>query len=231
MAFLVFYSGNMAGFSGSQEHASGNDAGQKIIYRLVSPETRASVPNSGVKKGEKPMVVSRPPAPQTPGVPSKTGEAVMAKRALAPLLDATGVDSSRSVPGPVLDAAGDSPIVSGPEKRLPLPEAPLIVRFKNDTNTLAQDDIQKLGILAETLRLHPNARVEVHGHTDSVGAAEYNRMLSEFRASSIKGMLVGKGIAPGRIESKGLGGTMPIESNQTARGRQMNRRVEIHLRN
>jgi outer membrane protein OmpA-like peptidoglycan-associated protein len=70
-------------------------------------------------------------------------------------------------------------------------------------------------------------KLQVEGHTDSVGSADYNQRLSENRAASVRAYLVDSGIAPNTIGTTGFGETMPVASNDTPAGRQQNRRVEL----
>lgn len=72
-------------------------------------------------------------------------------------------------------------------------------------------------------------RLEIKGHTDNVGGAEYNQKLSEDRAQSVKKYLISKGIEQNRITAKGYGYSKPIESNNTTEGRRRNRRVEFSI--
>ncbi len=65
------------------------------------------------------------------------------------------------------------------------------------------------------------------GYTDSVGSEDYNMTLSENRAQGVQSYLIGEGIAPDDIISKGFGKDDPVASNDTAAGRQKNRRVEM----
>jgi len=69
----------------------------------------------------------------------------------------------------------------------------------------------------------------VAGHTDSDGSSEYNQTLSIQRADSVSNYLQGQGINPIRLEPTGFGESQPIASNNTAEGKQLNRRVEITL--
>ncbi len=77
------------------------------------------------------------------------------------------------------------------------------------------------------LMKNPAMEVEVQGHTDNTGSAEYNQWLSEKRAQRVKDYLVSKGIDPSRLEAKGYGLTQPVASNATEEGRAQNRRVEL----
>jgi OOP family OmpA-OmpF porin len=83
--------------------------------------------------------------------------------------------------------------------------------------------------VAEHIKEPPEfKKIIVKGHTDSVGRAEYNQVLSERRANAVRETLVKTyGFDPARIEAVGLGETMPIADNGNFQGRQKNRRVEI----
>lgn len=74
---------------------------------------------------------------------------------------------------------------------------------------------------------NPEVSVEVQGHTDNQGAADYNKKLSQARAESVMEYLVKRGIAPTRLTAKGYGLEVPIASNLTEIGRAQNRRVEF----
>ncbi len=85
--------------------------------------------------------------------------------------------------------------------------------------------------LVNFLNQYPEQGVHVEGHTDNVGAIEYNRDLSQRRADSLRHFLTQQGIASGRITTAGIGMDRPVASNASATGRQMNRRVEIIIEN
>lgn len=85
------------------------------------------------------------------------------------------------------------------------------------------DEIFQSAVVAEGLKLG------VYGHTDNSGSDDVNVPLSEKRASAVKDYLLGKGLAPDRIETKGYGSSKPVADNGTADGRSRNRRVEIVL--
>jgi outer membrane protein OmpA-like peptidoglycan-associated protein len=89
---------------------------------------------------------------------------------------------------------------------------------------------QVLNAVAGVLHGHKEILVlEVQGHTDSAGAAEANRVLSQKRAEAVVKYLVSKGVEPGRLKAVGYGPDHPIAFNTTAAGRQKNRRVEFHI--
>jgi len=88
-----------------------------------------------------------------------------------------------------------------------------------------------LGKLSAFLNQYPNRTVIIEGHTDSVGSESFNQRLSERRADAVKAYLLAQGIAANRIVAVGKGETVPVASNDTASGRQMNRRVEVIISN
>jgi OmpA-OmpF porin, OOP family len=91
---------------------------------------------------------------------------------------------------------------------------------------------QSEGVLADIIKIlkeYPTAKFTVEGHTDSVGSDKLNQTLSESRALSVKEYLTGHGIDEFRLSSKGYGESKPIDTNNTAKGKANNRRVEINL--
>ncbi len=78
------------------------------------------------------------------------------------------------------------------------------------------------------LKANPRITGEVRGYTDSTASAEYNQKLSEGRAKAVRDYFIQQGIAAERIRAKGFGETNPAASNDTAAGRALNRRVELH---
>jgi len=101
------------------------------------------------------------------------------------------------------------------------------VNFEFNSAQLQQNSKRILDMVVKTLQSHPAMKILVSGHTDSRGSAEYNRQLSQDRAESVKQYLVSQGIAPSRIETMGMGESKPIAPNDTAEGRERNRRIEI----
>ncbi|HKQ78354.1 MAG TPA: OmpA family protein [Blastocatellia bacterium] len=103
------------------------------------------------------------------------------------------------------------------------------VLFDTGRATLKPQAREKLSKLAGILMAYPgNLTLEVEGHTDSVGSEEMNNKLSQSRAQSVSDYLNSAGVKPERVKAvRGFGKTKPIASNDTAAGRQMNRRVEV----
>jgi OOP family OmpA-OmpF porin len=71
-------------------------------------------------------------------------------------------------------------------------------------------------------------QVQVQGHTDSIGTKSYNDALSMRRAQAVKTYLVNKGVQKERLSLEGFGFSKPVAPNNTAEGRALNRRVELH---
>jgi outer membrane protein OmpA-like peptidoglycan-associated protein len=86
---------------------------------------------------------------------------------------------------------------------------------------------EKLAKVAGIVSGHPGLRLDVEGHTDSVGGDDYNQRLSEQRGESVREYLTQQGMPVNSVTAKGFGKTQPVASNETANGRQQNRRVEL----
>lgn len=104
------------------------------------------------------------------------------------------------------------------------------VLFDFDSSGLRSSSRDSLQEMAEVFNRYPNTRIRVEGHTDSTGSAAYNKRLSERRAYSVESYLQRLGVRGSRIDSIGYGESQPRATNSTSRGRQLNRRVEIHVR-
>jgi outer membrane protein OmpA-like peptidoglycan-associated protein len=86
---------------------------------------------------------------------------------------------------------------------------------------------EKLAKVAGIVSGYPGLRLEVEGHTDSVGGDDYNQRLSEQRGDAVRDYLTQQGMAASSVSAKGFGKTQPVASNDTPKGRQQNRRVEL----
>jgi len=86
---------------------------------------------------------------------------------------------------------------------------------------------EKLSKLSGIILAHPGLTLQIEGHTDSVGTDEFNQQLSEKRANAVRDYLIGQSVPPDSVTAVGLGKDQPVASNDTAQGRQLNRRVEI----
>ena len=103
------------------------------------------------------------------------------------------------------------------------------VLFKTGSFELLPGARERLAKVSGIVVAHPGLHLEVEGHTDSVGGDEYNQRLSENRAGAVRDYLVQQGIPSDAIVARGLGKTQPVATNDTAEGRQQNRRVELVL--
>jgi outer membrane protein OmpA-like peptidoglycan-associated protein len=99
--------------------------------------------------------------------------------------------------------------------------------FDTAKYTLRPAAREKLARVSGIILSHPGLRIEVEGHTDSVGGDAYNQRLSEQRADSVRQYLLSQGLNSSIVTAKGFGETMPVASNDNAAGRQQNRRVEL----
>lgn len=103
------------------------------------------------------------------------------------------------------------------------------VNFEFDKATLTVNARTLIDDVASALTNAPQIRVEVGGHTDARGSDTYNQELSERRAQSVVDYLIGKGIAPDRLQAAGYGEAAPVADNDTDEGRELNRRVELRI--
>jgi len=129
------------------------------------------------------------------------------------------------------DGEAPAPVVAAAPPPPP-PPAPLVVltgsQFAFNSATLTPGAIGSLTDTLDSLKTDPELQIRIDGHTDSIGSTEYNLGLSARRADAVKRYLVSEGIAPDRIETRGLGKSSPVADNATEEGRARNRRVEVY---
>ncbi|MEN8212865.1 MAG: OmpA family protein [Pseudomonadota bacterium] len=101
--------------------------------------------------------------------------------------------------------------------------------FDFDKATIRPDLAAQLDDVAKQAMGMNYNRIDVTAHTDNWGSDAYNQDLSERRAASTVDYLVGLGADPSKISSNGMGESQPVATNETDEGRQLNRRVEIHV--
>ncbi|MEO8234157.1 MAG: thrombospondin type 3 repeat-containing protein [Flavobacterium sp.] len=99
--------------------------------------------------------------------------------------------------------------------------------FENNSDKLKVASLSQLDELAKILYKYEGASLTIEGHTDSVGADDFNMTLSQKRSDSVKQYLIGKGIEDARLKAIGFGETKPVASNKTTLGKAKNRRVEL----
>ncbi|GAB2802441.1 OmpA family protein [Rhabdobacter roseus] len=154
-------------------------------------------------------------------------------RAVAPNFIAEGeqVDLTDSIAA--IQGKGYREIANKSLKLVPI-EAGQIVRLNNISfefgkASLTTESFPELDRIGLTMTQNPNITIELGGHTDNVGSDEANLKLSQDRADAVREYLIGKGIEPDRVASKGYGEARPIASNNTPEGQAANRRVEFKI--
>ncbi|MFA0047264.1 OmpA family protein [Vibrio sp. 10N.261.51.F11] len=101
--------------------------------------------------------------------------------------------------------------------------------FATNSTELSDEGKAAIQPIVEVLQTYPQSTVNIVGHTDSTGAAEYNMMISKKRAAAVAAYIEEQGIEADRITASGEGEENPIASNDTAEGRAQNRRVEATI--
>jgi outer membrane protein OmpA-like peptidoglycan-associated protein len=101
------------------------------------------------------------------------------------------------------------------------------VLFDTASYTLKPAARERLARISGIVLAYPDLRLEIEGHTDSVGSDAYNQTLSEKRAGSVRDYLVDNGVSINNVIARGLGKGNPVADNSTAAGRKLNRRVEM----
>ena len=101
------------------------------------------------------------------------------------------------------------------------------VTFESNSDRLTPASQDLLQDVVERLENASTDTVRILAHTDSQGAESYNQALSLRRARSVQDFLVSQGIEPGRLAAEGFGESRPVATNDTSRGRALNRRVEL----
>lgn len=143
-------------------------------------------------------------------------------------------------PAPIVQTVSE-PVVSRPAAPAPAPVAEVpeeikrtmqelsVTLFAFDKFNLDAKAIAGLKKVIDWLQEFPDLQVQIEGHTDWEGSDEYNQKLSERRAKSVHDYFVEHGVNPERLSYIGYGESRPIATNETAEGRQKNRRVELTI--
>jgi outer membrane protein OmpA-like peptidoglycan-associated protein len=101
------------------------------------------------------------------------------------------------------------------------------VLFDFNKYTLKPEARERLAKISGIVLAYPDLKLDIEGHTDSIGSDDYNQQLSEKRADSVRGYLVSSGVKPDNVKAVGLGKADPVADNTTASGRKLNRRVDM----
>jgi outer membrane protein OmpA-like peptidoglycan-associated protein len=105
------------------------------------------------------------------------------------------------------------------------------VLFATGKAEIAAGGLRSINKLAEFLKQNPKRNLLIEGYTDNTGSEDFNLGLSQRRADAVKDALTAKGVASDRITTKGYGPKYPVVANDSAAGRQQNRRVEVVVLN
>jgi general secretion pathway protein A len=159
---------------------------------------------------------------------SSTAPAAAAERQATPSLATPPASVAAVMKATTLPSEDSGPPAEANPAETPLP-GKLILYFRADSNDLSDEALGELDQLVMAMKGRPSIPIRITGYTDAVGNLHYNFKVSEFRANIVKSFLVGRGLDPQNIESRGLGPANPIASNDTLDGRRRNRRVEIEL--
>jgi outer membrane protein OmpA-like peptidoglycan-associated protein len=134
-------------------------------------------------------------------------------------MDQQAKELKQNIPGATVARVGEGIAVTF--------ESGLLYDF--DSDRIKSQAAENLRTLVASLDKYPNTDLLIVGHTDSVGAADYNRDLSQRRATAAAEYLVSQGVMRSRLNAVGRGETEPIATNDSDSGRQLNRRVEVAI--
>ncbi len=134
-------------------------------------------------------------------------------------MDKQAAEIENEIPGVKVERVGEGIVV----------EFTNDVLFGFDSYALTPAARSNLNKLVTILNNYPDTDIEVHGHTDSKGAARYNQNLSEQRAEAVTSYLATNNISTTRLTSLGFGESQPKYSNENSAGRDQNRRVEFAI--
>lgn len=134
-------------------------------------------------------------------------------------MDQQAKELQQNIPGAVVARVGEGITVTFASGLL----------YDFDSDVIRAEAASNLRNLAASLSKYPNTDLLIVGHTDAVGTSEYNQTLSQRRAVAAGNYLTAQGVNSGRLQAVGRGETEPIAVNDTERGRQLNRRVEVAI--
>jgi outer membrane protein OmpA-like peptidoglycan-associated protein len=174
-----------------------------------------------------PAVVTPPPAPAAPE-PAKVVEPEADK--------ASDAFEKKLASGYVIKSAKDgleSKLVGFIEGSDPIKDDLWFtmdgITFDTSKATIKSESTVQINQIAEILKAYPKVKIKIGGYTDNTGKASANKTLSDNRANAVKKALTEKDLKADRIEAEGYGSDHPVASNDTAEGRQQNRRIDVRV--
>ncbi len=196
------------------------DIQQDVSHRVSVVLAANHISTQGLTVSGRDVTLSGPPG--SPEISTDTQKLIAS-------VDGVRIVSVRSVePPPDARTIGASRIET--QRKLDGILALGVVEFNPASAQLTPHGRSVLDQVAPVLAASPGLFCEIQGHTDSQGNPTANQALSLRRAVASRNYLIGKRIAPERLLPKGFGATQPIASNATARGRQLNRRINFLLK-
>ena len=141
-----------------------------------------------------------------------------------------GASESLDFTGIIASTKYHHDIILYPIEKLVKEQIPLRMNnifFDFDKSTLRPESKHELNRWVDVFTKNPELNAEIHGHTCWIGTEAYNQGLSERRATAVINYLVSNGVTKDRLIMKGFGETKPAASNETRKGREQNRRVEV----
>ncbi len=175
--------------------------------------------------------------PDVVPVPEKKPEPVVEQPKSEPVVEQPKPVVVVEPPKPVVEEPKPAPVVEEPKpvvKETPKvefkKETPLVldgITFKSGSNTIDPESYEVLDMVAASLVENKDVKIEIQGHTDSVGNPQLNKKLSQSRANAVKAYLVKKGVEAKNLVAKGYGSSKPVASNKTKDGQAKNRRIQF----
>jgi len=159
-----------------------------------------------------------------------TGDSISSPGAMSDFVEKVFLKKGepKPAPAPVVQEEVKAPAAEAPKVVVTEPVSiKLDILFDTGKSVVKPKYHNEIKKVADFMKQHPDAKMEIQGHTDNVGGAAFNQKLSQARADSVMKYLTTKfGIAKDRLTAVGYGETKPIASNATKAGKQQNRRVQ-----
>ena len=159
-------------------------------------------------------------SPETGGCPDADGDGVIDSQDPCP-------ETYGTMNGCTMEQFNNMSPDSEGSVKVKLLEAAENILFELDKSTLTEGSYEPLNDIVKVLKANPEIKLDINGHADSTGSAEYNLALSRERANTVKQYFIKQGISANRLMSEGYGERAPRTDNTTSGERALNRRVDI----